>query len=1816
MPGISIDTPPEPQQPISLDDSQSSTLPISGNVAAVRATKAQFGLPELNIAYDDYYNLIQSGNEKAVRTDAAARLDLKHATERTDLIANFARNTDSPVSLQGLDAITNTVGTNRPVDPKSVFEDNYSRRYIETLYKVAKNQPGSWLDDAMREVPKHVEKAVEDGVSFMAKQQYLTKKYEDAHEAYSNLATQDKVVRKLQMAMPFYFQAMMRGNVDPEVYISGGDIAKTGGLLGNVLEQQRLQLIGLPYPEFKKKVDEIYENLIENNPEAAISFMAAMLGQSHAERVGANALSALEVTAIPSLARLGSAVVKSLIPKFDLINQTRGAVREMITSSHTSDFPKGNVNLKDIIDLDASQWSYVDKGQSTALTVVPRVRPVPQPETVGGVPFKPPPGVEPPSDQITRAFVDDQTREVGTQYPPTDMERAFLDDGSREVYQDPFRGYDPSTAVATTNRNQVELFNSARDIVIAPEPGALAAAGDLGGAAVSRFVSRVATGFQGDVGTATREAVQALSSIHKDNMLNRKMNPGQAGQEIVNRLNEVTEGSVRDVMTAVQNVTNVTRLNGIKAAETVVQALKDTTTNRPGLRNRVMNADLIHHEFTNEYYVHAMLGKNNGELFRSFTEAQAVARWEGIINPNIRGKGLGFYIDVRAPVDERMQVVRDFIVSTANSKRPPESILTSVNHWRSPESTLSYDQRVNRKVMVYNPPKLIEALQKNFQDIISEANVRFRGQDIYQVVKNRGKWADWDRAVRAEADTIDWATGKRGNFFKNPADLEDWYRRNIGRPPDVVETRAYFAFTDTVEHLKGFQQMEAHKMASRVGTQQYQFIQLGPDGSQVKTPFINAIKLDHLPGGKWTIAILGDRVGDEKVVSGNHISFASERKILEREVEQGLKDAWEIYDTEARPLENYSPAFKNTKIRYVVANASNMKPLEYNVLPRNEGGIIEYDYDWAIKKARIFKENVGSLPPTFHYEGDIPVTNLEHRAMGTEAIKRMAEVEKFIMAGDEAGALAAYRTEPSLPFPYETFRGWFNSSKDLYGNIVPPKLVLGDPYYVVGKNEMIVNIDDSLAKRYTNKDTGTEFIDGTVSGSMARQSQVQFTGQRDVYEQFTMKDVGTRYKPLYDYEPTPVLDLVSHLNRATNQVVNSLWASDYNAASIEHWVMDAGPWLKADPAMRQYSPNHVFAISGTREAFKSNAPEDVVSNLLQARFKIKQLQGTPSKIQNTFDGWAQRTADMLYEKQGPGFDTDIVPFTERKGLSSKTLLIPAHLLSSATDISSYVRSMTYHTTMGLFTPTQLIQQSMTFGNIFAIHPRYAAAGTYATTLHHWSMINPGMVDGLDTYASGLNKTAAVKYIDEKMGAMTWKPGQWKEARDALVNRTGFLLVGNTHSYSAEEGPPPLIISAGRQIADMGTVFFRAAELNVRAAAWYTAAYRFRDQHPVETHGRLTQEDINQILEHANMLAGNMDRSSKSNLEFGVFSPPTQFLGYPIRQAEMLADNRLTQTHGKDSWKARARVIAANFLLFGLPITMGITALPLGEPFRQAALNFGYVVGEKWWSSFIMEGGLAATAAFVTGGGDSQKGNWYNIGPKSGSPGITLPTDLLAGDKPMWELYGGAQGTFLSNIIKYTGGLRSVMMSALERDGKYPLTVDDLLEPVKISATGRSVVRLEQVLRTGKWAANNEQITAEDVSKINAAWMTVTGYQPTKVYDTKYTFKTGKEVTEDYAAAEKEFQKQMRRGVLAAEDGNPQQRDIYIARAIAQLVKVGMPDTMWHKVFQRADDLNKEILTRIDLQAGLGDKVPEYRKAIAQEIYKKKLLIEQKQRGNK
>lgn len=1641
---------------------------LTPDVIAQRAARGSFGLSDqTGKSYQDFYQSIANGQEQPLRQELTASLNYKQQMQRYQTMQDFATMKGHPLTDEDVNNLQAFIDVS-PNDPKTVVESNYSASFLGAL----KNTPGaagSWYADAAKEQPQVVEQAEANSNDFLTKKMYATQKREDAEGGASEQGWLGWGVNKIEEAIPGFNEYNLRGNV------SGS--SRFQGTLGTQLQNEATQLLRKPMPQYTAEFDQIMNRLSKTDPGLAVQFAHFVEGASASETMLNDLFTPIDAASVYGIAKGAVGLTRTLMGKAVVMNDIRRVNKEMIQA------------------------------------------------------------------------------EANTAHQPIPVVAA-------------------------------------------------AAAGDLGKAAEDKIVANVIASMNG-ASDAEKEVIEAMPSGLRADEAAMKADPGRFGQEIVNRWAEQAQTFRENFLQTVANITRVERLPGIVSVKKAVQAVKEDIINDyPGIKNSILDLnstlkidDLQHNRITNTYDIELQFGRHTGEYFLSKAEAEHFAELYGLplkgsitaeqqlrktflenslkeanekltqykiergitksasdlgLNhptpeldaridniekgiPNfqkeltsivgsgtgaeVKPKGWAFYLSVRQPLDETKSVVRDLLVQTKMTKTP-DSMLNSFVGWlRTPDETLSQAQNMNRKVASYTGSVLLKLAKEEAQSIRKLTKWALPGTE------KKTRFLEWERAVKVSRDMLD-KDGNKGYFFQSPGELDSFYRTTFQRGVTEPEVEAYQSFVRLVEMDRVMRNTAMYRNMSRLGTKQHSLWYLDEQGNKVASPFFPGIEQRTFPIGEDGMVVMGDHLGEESyyAVGGSRMN-AKAKKNLEDEIAKGERKVLRVYDPETRPLSGFLN--KDHRVRYIITNKSESKPLNFDQIPRRGGGHFDFDYDHYIKQANMRFDQVMQK---WVYEGDSTVMPMQNRVLGRRVAGYLEEVRLAMAAKDMTAAKAAAGKIPAIP--WEDIQKWFKPSRNpKTGKMIPPRLNIHEPIQVVPKGQMIADIDKSLENRYTINGKN-KFKDGTKSGSDARQFQVEYSGQRDSYEVYTLNDEGSLHNPLYKYEPATLVDPIPTLNRSLTKIVNSTFMDDYKIFSVEHWLAEAGDHLEDDWKQAPFSVFH-------QGKFKRGTDPGLQRQLEDARFKIKQFIGTSSALQNVLDDMAQRMADAIYTKFGAG-DTKF---------GRAIRLAPSTMISRLTDPVTFAHTVTYHAVIGLWSLPQIMVQSMTYVTILGLAgPESAMKGTLGAALHQFSRLNrhPNIIEHMDKIAS-------------RMG---YRPGEWKEAMTEL-GRTGFENVGGEHILRDGSYAPKVIQNGVNSFLDAGTIFFKGSERNARYGAWYTAFKEFRDANPV---GKITQLERNSILERAEMLSGNMSRASKSALQTGVMSFPSQFLAYQMRLAELFTGHRITM-------RDRARLLATYSVIYGVPTAAGVAAFPITDIFRQQAKQNGYVVGDNWLSTTMMEGVPAMLGQLATG-------NVYNVGDRYGSPGVPLIRDILASDKPWWNLLGGVSWNTLSTAFEQSDGFRTAMMSAIRNDGNaFPIRAEDGLDILKVISSYNAANRMLVAMNTGRWMSKNENYIS-DVSPMNAFFQTVTGMQTQQASDignTAILLKDRKAYEQDL---ENHFIKEFRRGLHEQESNPTQARDSF-TRAFSVLNKGGYPNEKVSSAIALALQDNESLVNRLN-----------------------------------
>jgi hypothetical protein len=1252
------------------------------------------------------------------------------------------------------------------------------------------------------------------------------------------------------------------------------------------------------------------------------------------------------------------------------------------------------------------------------------------------------------------------------------------------------------------------------------------AAGAVDDAAVTKAAERLTENIAGKSSPASA-ILEKLPTAFRVDMEGLWKNPGRLAEEGARRLEAAYQRTIDNLLDVIGNRVNVERLGAIHASEAVLKELQGKLKELyPHLSDGILDASRVTYDrATNTYPVELVLGKSDGSLFKTNLEAYKWAKNHGLAKEGIKvqNKGAGWYITASKPLKETDDIVRDLLIKTGINQDPDSWLNAWVGWLRNPDETLSIEQRMNRKAASYGANPLLKLAKEEAKAIDALRRGASEEGKIWNPWTKKKRWDEFNRVLDA-TKRLEGPDGIPGRFFENAGELENFYLNMLKRMPDQAEIEAYFAYKRITELDRVLRNLALYRNKARVGTESHQFKFKNPDGEEVLSGWFDGVLHNRLPRTEKDSVMVLEPNGKVSVYGTDNFP-SSKKKIMERDIIEGRLKVIEIYDPESRPFQSIL-GNTNNRVRYVIVNNVESKPISWDQIPRRGAGHFEYDYEWYIKQAKIRPQKNGNKFVHW-YEGDNTILAVPIRKMGEEFARHLDIVRTHIKNKrfDEA---KAYVNKSNLDVGYDEILEWFRPHK-VDGVLHPPRLDVNEPIRLVQRGKKLSDVDDSIQQRYPKT-----FRDGTKQGSLARQHQIEYSNQRDVNDLFAINNEGNTYNPIWKRESARFVDPLVTMDRAMSRIINSTMLDDYKIFSVETWLQKAKDYLK-NPEEAKFTPFHTF----TNPEFRPGVDPEIEKNLKTTRWQIQQFLGMRNDYENLLYSTSQKVADSIYSRFG----------------SRAIIIDPVEVLPKLKDPLRFLRSVAFNFKLGLFAVPQLLVQAQTFGVIYGIAGhKMASSGAAATLMTQWSRLNRNSIDKLDEVMSKFHMP----------GTARWRPGEFKESLE-IMKRTGFYDVMGEHAMRDDIQGPRVLSHFGSKFLDAGQFFFREGERASRIGAWHTAYKEFREVKPF---GALTNRDIRTILERADTLTVNMSRASSSALHTGIMAVPAQFLAYQIRLSELVLGKRLTQLE-------RMRLFGVQSILYGVPTALGISGLPLADFMRKNALENGYVVGENAFEQAVTEGIPALLLGLITG-------NQYNVGDRFGSNGFETIREAMRGDRTWWEVAGGAAGsTAINTLYAMKDGFGWAMLSGLKADGNAfgRTTIDDAADIFKEISSVNQTWKVIMALQTGRWLSKKE-LNLTDVSAGNAIFLALTGMSPQSVTDLQLKSWSLKDQNEMHKYVADLFTKDFRRG-LREHTNNPEQAKLYFKRAFDRLEISGYPEHKRSEVMSRAIRDHESLVESMD-----------------------------------
>lgn len=1135
--------------------------------------------------------------------------------------------------------------------------------------------------------------------------------------------------------------------------------------------------------------------------------------------------------------------------------------------------------------------------------------------------------------------------------------------------------------------------------------------------------------------------------------------------------------------------------------------------------------------------------------------------------PHIVPKGLGYHIQWHVPLNETQDIVRDGLITDRTaSASTTNTWFGPLGYLRPAADTLGHAMNENMVKTTYSQTKYLAMIKRTMKPI----------EDLFhqKSLGSTKQWEDFKRSMVVAQKYPDPDTGLPGYYFKTPLEIQSFWMSNFKYWPSEAQQQAYLAVQRLYHADLVFRSIAVYKNKSRLGVMAHTFINW-KDGQEVRSQPIEGRFINKVPQGD-KIVLIHDKDG----FSFYNTKDSSTKKIFDDQVKQGIYKGIQIYDPDKYPIGMKDKDGNPVRLAYVFSKSMESNPISYNQIKPRGGGHWDYDYDKYIKQPSISYENVGGKRRVI-YSGDstfAPISTKDEYFLG-----KLNEVKNHLKNRDVATAKATHLGYSDQPWK-EFVRGFYPRKNRDTGVVEPARFNLQEDFHIVPRGMTTLDVDRTLEHRYNTG--GTKFVDATREESLAKNFQVEYTGQRDSYDLFTPERYGSVSNPMYRFQPASLVDPITSMTRASGRIVNSLFMDDFKISAIEHWLQEnKGLLRESDIKLVRSTPFSTFN-EGPLSRHALSTPQGWVAE--SNRYKIKKFLGMPSAYDKSMHSMKQALADEIMES----------------GSLKKSYLIPASwTLNTLTSGPSFVRGMAYHENLGLYNWMQMAAQNVGWINFFAMSPAHATPGSMGAWMHLWSTIN--------------SKRPILRHLGtvaEKITNLTgtgWKAGEWETAREAYL-RSGYGTRGNTSIYNSSMEKQNFFLNMGKQILRNGTMFFDLAEQNVRHGAWYTAYHEYIRAFP---NTKIDDVAIGKIMRRADDMYFNMGRNSRTMLNAGITSMPLQFFKYQENAGHAFLGKRMGDVFGKENtWQLRARkratMIAMYSLAFGPLGATGLSLLPVNDIVRKKAIEWGYHPGDNFFPTLMMEGPLSMAGAYSsgwwrTGHLDMTKGTFYNFNNRYGANGYQIFRDLMEPSSTYWKILLGASGSTLANTLASLSPFTNAMYSAMtdQADNPFRLTQDDWMQGLQMRNVNsmRYAERLAYALAYGQWRDRHGATQDSGIDKSDAIFRSLFGTNDINLDDLYLKGQIKSDDKKMFEEAEHEYQHYRRLAEEAIINKDEDLAKTYNKNAIFAVQSRHVPYDVVAKILAHDAELNKSTLDRTNESFYL-HQIPTNRSDAAKQTY--------------
>ena len=967
-------------------------------------------------------------------------------------------------------------------------------------------------------------------------------------------------------------------------------------------------------------------------------------------------------------------------------------------------------------------------------------------------------------------------------------------------------------------------------------------------------------------------------------------------------------------------------------------------------------------------------------------------------------------------------------------------------------------------------------------------SVEHLGAIVTEMVKPFGKMGrqglhELEDVIYNAQTKLNKANANTGIYYKTAGEFEQAFYDLHGKNPNVLQTDAYFTYVDLQDLDYVVRTLDTYKQKVRIGIENFEVGALKFEGKE----------LSAIPYATKTPFRI--RVVDDK---GAVISKMYSRQLDPKK----MKDIDEkVASGEYKILQSTDGTvdIDGDAVQIIVAKGAKRGRIDPKQFTRQEGGHQIQKNRFHVKQAVIRAHKDGGNS----YLSDNTLFNASSAAEARE-FADLYDTVRRLWKTDRPAAIKLINDK--MPFDAKTFAG----------KVLTKQIDLDTPIASVRSGQSVGDVLD-LSKSYG-------FLDNHNYNelNLSRSVKGRYLGERSesLIDQVTKEANG-----VFSVEQAPLVRPLEALQSTTADMIRTRVIHDYIHTSAKSWYNQFAHLLDVTKEEMASFGDDILV----NPKWKMGANPVEVGAAENVRKAIVNLYTNSTPYTRYMNARKEKIVESVYNRFG----------------KTTANWVSESLLPFASDIPTYLRSVAFHSKLGLFNVKQLFLQASSFSNVVAISPRSGAKA----------------VGNLPLIIAALRKSNIndAKRIGAK--AMGWTEDQFAAGIEAY-RRSGYNIVAGDVAYVDEvtKSVAPIASQTGK-VLDAGTKFFSTGERMPRVVGYFASYDEWLKANPGKLLDRRAQAAI---LDRAKLISGNMTRDASSRWQKGWMGSVTQFFGYQARMAELMIGKRLTGAE-------RARLFTANALMYGLPV--GVSAATGIVPWRplvkQWMLEEGYDYNEDPLVEASLDGVISSLVEWTTG-------RDYDVSGSFGPGGISNIYDIWNGDAEVRDLLLGASGSIAMDIYESAMPALRGIWSAIDLDDQtyYPIDVTKILTNISSINNASKIVNISNL---GKWLSRNGTILS-DADMVDGYVSVLFGITPDRISDAFNQIDAMKSIDADKAALRKEISRDLR---LAMKQ-DKEKMDLMIIDAKNRMVEGGFTPNESKRIWD-------EVLSEVPLDEAIAEK---------------------------